>query len=165
MMRKVFVWGAAAAALFGGAMWALMAYERSRTLRLQAEASLAAARATQASVETTALLVYVLVAVNVLWLAAVVAAAVWWVRRNTRHSSVRRWAPGPNARWRTLDDAPPVRPDLDRMLERMVQLRMLELLGAFSHGEGPTASRLAAPTAPPAMLVEDEDDDPELEWW
>ena len=78
-------------------------YETQHTLHLQAQAALAQANALHAA-ETTQTVLIVVVLVLVVFLALTWGGVMYVALRRPKQS--RKWAPGPNAHWKRLDDAP-----------------------------------------------------------
>ena len=159
-MRKALFILLAIPLLGGLVLWALSAYERSRALRVQAEATLAAARATHTAVLANSALVYGLLCMVLLWTLTVLALVFWFGRRGTPAlpaAPKRKWLPGPNARWGRVGDGRATLPDtnIDRTLDTLLRLKTLEALAALTTGSaaGSAGQSLGpAPASPTPAL-------------
>lgn len=124
-------------------------------------AEVAATQATNQMVQTITT-VLIIGAVLTAVVVAVVLAAVVYVKRRLltpiAQQTPRRWAPGPNAGWKRLDDQP-ARPQLDpgQAVNQAMTLMMLQMMQQNSLPKAPPVSTLAAPR----------DDEPKsgVPWW
>lgn len=132
---------------------AVTSFERSRALRLQAEAALTASQTAHTAVAVNAALVYA-----VLCLAALLVASTLffgWRLRAMSFSSPRsagaskgKWLPGPNAYWGRKPAFP--EEGLEHALGRLIQIQTLRALQALANDRETHLRVSTPPTLPPS---------------